>query len=229
MDNYKCYIYKIEDKKYNKIVYIGQHKANNKYYFCSSTILIRYKKLFGIKKLKDRFNKEIIEYCDISEINKKEKHWIKHYDTFNNGLNLTEGGNTMSKCVIGKTYPQKNQKLKNRKYSIKTKYLMSIAKQGFKPSIKCHQNRINKMSKPVLQYDLEGNFIKEWSNGKQAANLLNIKSYGDISACCLNKQKSAHNFIWKYKENNNIILKIESKSPTNYPKNRKSKTNENKS
>lgn len=112
------------------------------------------------------------------------------------------------------------------KRSLDTKHLMKISKINYKPNILCHENRIKSLSKPVLQYDLDGNFIKEWINGREAANILNIKSYGDISACCLKKQKTAHGFMWFYKKDN-IILKINPKEKNQYPKDRKSKNEKN--
>jgi hypothetical protein len=54
---------------------------------------------------------------------------------------------------------------------------------------------IDKISKPILQYDLEGNFIKEWPSTTEAKK----HHKGDIGACCLGKQKTAGGYIWKYK------------------------------
>jgi hypothetical protein len=55
-----------------------------------------------------------------------------------------------------------------------------------------------KRNKSVLQYDLKGNFIKEYESQSQASRETNI-SQGDISACCRNKQKTTGGFIWKFK------------------------------
>lgn len=46
-----------------------------------------------------------------------------------------------------------------------------------------------------MQYDLEDNFIKEWSSLKEAK--INFK--GDIGACCREKQNTAGGFKWKFK------------------------------
>lgn len=51
--------------------------------------------------------------------------------------------------------------------------------------------------KPILQYDLEGNFIKEWSSKKEAVRA-GYQEYC-IWRCCNNKSKTHRNFIWKYK------------------------------
>jgi len=58
-----------------------------------------------------------------------------------------------------------------------------------------HRNKI------VLQYDLQGNFIKEWESIKKAAiELFNIEEKRTgIVACCRGQQKKAYGFIWKYK------------------------------
>ena len=62
---------------------------------------------------------------------------------------------------------------------------------------------INKLFKDrrkgVLQYDIFGNFIKEWSSIKEAGETLHI-SCGNISNCCRGKYKQTKNYIWKYKK-----------------------------
>jgi group I intron endonuclease len=52
----------------------------------------------------------------------------------------------------------------------------------------------------ILQYDLEGNFIKEYISASQAGR--EIKHNGNSISDCLNgKQKTAFGYVWKYKEN----------------------------
>lgn len=53
--------------------------------------------------------------------------------------------------------------------------------------------------KSVIQYDLKGNFIKEWDAIMTASKTLNI-FHSNISSCCNNKRKTAGGYIWKYKE-----------------------------
>ena len=50
---------------------------------------------------------------------------------------------------------------------------------------------------PVLQYSIDGDFIKEWSNVNNAAQALKIRGIGEV---CRGKQKSAGGYIWRYKE-----------------------------
>ena len=54
--------------------------------------------------------------------------------------------------------------------------------------------------KTVLQYGLEGAFIKEWPNAHSAERVLNISGIGEV---CKGKKKSAGGFLWKYKEEKN--------------------------
>ena len=52
-----------------------------------------------------------------------------------------------------------------------------------------------------LQYDLNGNFIKEWESAKEAERELGINN-SLISSACLGKIKTAGGFIWKNKFEN---------------------------
>lgn len=58
--------------------------------------------------------------------------------------------------------------------------------------------------KSINQYDLDGNFIKEWSSAVEAGKSLN-KLQSAISSCCRGKLKSAYGFIWKFKDNKTDI------------------------
>lgn len=53
-------------------------------------------------------------------------------------------------------------------------------------------------SKVILQYDLYGNFIKEWASTKEIERQLGY-SHSNISKCCNGKYKSACGYKWKYK------------------------------
>lgn len=57
----------------------------------------------------------------------------------------------------------------------------------------------NKNSIPVLQYDINGNFIKKWDNAVVAAQHLKIDSKG-IRKCARGERKTAYNYIWKSEE-----------------------------
>lgn len=53
------------------------------------------------------------------------------------------------------------------------------------------------VNKSVLQYDKEGNFIREYSSINEAER----KVKGDVGAMLAGRQKTAGGYIWKFKEN----------------------------
>ena len=58
--------------------------------------------------------------------------------------------------------------------------------------------RISKRrSKTVLQYDLEGNFIREWKSTAECGR--NGYDQGHVAACCQGKLKKHKDSIWRYK------------------------------
>jgi hypothetical protein len=56
---------------------------------------------------------------------------------------------------------------------------------------------LSKKLKPIIQYDSNGNFIKEWSSASEA-NKYNFNNSG-ISKCCRGERKLYKNFIWRFK------------------------------
>ena len=52
-------------------------------------------------------------------------------------------------------------------------------------------------SKPILQYDLEGNFIKRWDSIADANRSFG-KGHSNISLCLTGRHKTAYGFKWEY-------------------------------
>lgn len=59
------------------------------------------------------------------------------------------------------------------------------------------KNTNGKLSKTVLQYDLEGNFIREWQSTKECGR--NGYNQGAVAACCRGELKKHKDSIWRYK------------------------------
>ena len=64
-----------------------------------------------------------------------------------------------------------------------------------------------KNSKPIFQYDLEGNLLTSWSNANEAEKCLSIQGNNQfskrfyrqvISRCARGERNTAYGFIWKY-------------------------------
>lgn len=58
--------------------------------------------------------------------------------------------------------------------------------------------RVSSRSKAVLQYDLEGNLIKEWKSAKEVERILGYSNVG-ISQCCRGLLKKSKGYIWRFK------------------------------
>lgn len=118
----------------------------------------------------------------------------------------TESRKKMSDSALGKKLTEETKmKMSNfwkgKPKSDETKKKMSESAKGENNNYKRYLERTglpHAKSKPVLQYSLDGEFIKEWVNGNVASKETNL-SYKSINACLREKQKTSGGFIWKYK------------------------------
>jgi len=123
----------------------------------------------------------------------------------------------MSKSALGKKKSKTHKEniglaKKGNKYRLGTKHTLenkqSIGEKNRKPKPKGFGEKISKANKgkigptkykPIFQYDLEGNFIKEWSSIKEAEIFYFGKPNDSIGSCCRGKTIQVKNFKWKYK------------------------------
>ena len=136
-----------------------------------------------------------------------ETYWIYQFKAWGfNLVNETFGG----EGSIGyKHTPETLLKLKiyylnNKKVLKPKKILMSKEEKRIFQS--------NKMSIPILQYSLEGDFIKEWKSITLAAKYYKVWVLAIIFALKNNNKKSV-GFLWRYKENE-VKLNIDNYIPT---------------
>ena len=92
--------------------------------------------------------------------------------------------------------PQVNHKDENKLNNVVTNLEWCDAKYNTNYGT-ARQRMTEKQSKPVLQYDLEGNFIKEWKSTMECGR--NGFNQSSVAACCRGKRKTAKGFIWEYK------------------------------
>ena len=124
--------------------------------------------------------------------NPENKPEIDHINTIktDNTVFLNEDGSI--------NYEKTNLRWTTRKENINnplTKTKMQI--NARKPS-KGKYGKKHHRSKPIIQYDKEGNFIKEWDCANDVERVLGI-SNKHIGSVCLGKRKSCGGYIWKYK------------------------------
>jgi hypothetical protein len=189
-------------------VYIGKTKRNRKYaHVHTFGPDITYTIIDSIDSL-DRKDWEPLETYWIQQF----KAWgfevlnknnggggpITHSEDTKNKIRLSHAGIKRPKHIgekISKSNTgNKKIRIKQRKdkgipKSETHRYKMSIAKLG-KPS--------TNPTKPILQYDTQGNFIKEWNSGTEISKILGI-SHGNIVKCCKGLRKHIGGFVWHYK------------------------------
>lgn len=171
-------------------------------------------------------------------LNSMEQYYIRRYDTFRYGYNATIGGEGTSGMVVteenrkkraaalkGK-HRTKEQRERMRQIKIgvpmteeayksfmawfpyrdkKTIYAkVGAALRGRKRDKDVVMRGATKRRKPVLQYSITGEFIKELSG----ATFFGDNKEANIIACCKRKINSAYGYIWRYKNGENIPMKI---------------------
>jgi group I intron endonuclease len=141
---------------------------------------------------------EIIEECDLEQLNERETYWKQYYlDQFKGDWNMVlfcnlydAGGGPKSEETKKKMSESSLGKSKSEAH----KRNLSLAKKGkLTPE---HREKLNMgiKLKPnfVFQYDLEGNFIQEYLNYKQASNFLQI--HKSIISAVIDTNKTGKGF-----------------------------------
>jgi hypothetical protein len=151
-------------------------------------------KVNWIKKLRKSNQKPLIIELDIAYSLKEaaylEKYWISQLKTWGFKLtNTTEGGegalgykhDLETKMRMKQIQALKPKKPKKPKLSKEEKYLVIS----------------QKLSKPILQYDLNGTFIKKWNSILEAAKWFGCKSSA-IRHALVDNTKVSQNYFWRY-------------------------------
>lgn len=111
---------------------------------------------------------EEIDQCRWDESQKRETDWIKYYKDLGYDLvNSTDGGEGNAGWI------QKEETIEKRKETIR-----------------------NKLPK-VYQYDINGNFIKEWNSAADAAEELQITT-GGIRRCLIGERRFYKDYVWSF-------------------------------
>lgn len=143
--------------------------------------------------------------------------WAKDFDWSKRNIDQSwKNGYDWSKKVANTDYSY----LKNKDFHQKRVAKVDWDKQSKKRTQNTdYKAKAKKCKKPILQYDLDGNFIKEWDSNKDVQATLKIYP----TSCLRGKNKQAGGYMWLYKTDQ-YLLKIPSfNSKRNYPKNRKNK------
>lgn len=195
-------------------VYIGKERSHKQ-----DKRINQHKRTYG-----DNINFSYIDYIDSWESKDwkpLESYWIEQFKHWGfNVLNKNPGGGgaiiiseesklRISKANKGRSINKGIPKSKSHKDKIglahKNKIISQSTRNKTSNSLKgrkqTNQEKINRaktLFKPILQYDLEGNFIKEWESITQASQMLGV-NISSISACVTGKYKSTRKYKFKFK------------------------------
>lgn len=215
-------IYKIKNKITNQ-VYIGQsvdikarwaaHKSpgtwNDKtkpsYYYRLYTAFREY----GL----ENFEFSVIEECEKVNLNEREKYWIKYYDSFNNGYNMTPGGQTYGNNKVSAVYQyslegkflQKYDSVREaaEKYNIPVHNIYSaLSRNNIAGKYQWSYVKVDRMDSnfsnriPVISFTLKGQRVNTYLGMNEAAQLSG-DSWNTIKKSCETHQHSGK-YQWRY-------------------------------
>lgn len=196
-------IYKITNKT-NGRAYVGQsihieqrwqeHISQNK----NSLIHLAIKK-YGVKN----FTFEVLEECQPEELDIKEQYWIKYYNTYEEGYNLTMGGKSGFKYDVEAVYQE----------FCKTQNLSQTAK-----NIGCHESTVrniirtyginlsnlqeNKIIEQIDPTTLQ--VIKRYASIQEAADAVKVHRSA-ITMAINGTHKSSAGYYWREMGSNKIF------------------------
>ena len=214
-------IYKITSP--SRKVYIGQSTdINNRWKYYLKVKCKDQPRLYNSLKKHGPENHifEVIEECLVEQLDERE---IFHKQQFINEFGWSK--TLFCHLIDGKggyksdeTKRKMSESNKGKKHSIETCLKISISLMGrieseetkkLKsknnigvsrgkgiPKSKEHILKTSKsLRKPILQYDLQGNFIKEWEGRIEVKKILNL----DVNSCINKKAKTSGGYIWRKK------------------------------
>jgi len=193
--------------------YIGKDALNSPSYFGSGVEIKQIIKKEG----KGNLVKTILEYCiNKKDLAEREEFWLQKFDAENNPLFMNRTnkafGNSglteetklkikMSSLGKPKSIEARNNMSKGRTGKTRNQIKIRSDKgkpRGPSPWVSENLKTRNREStfKPVIQYDLEGNIVREYKSAREAKNITNLKPQNALTGAC----KTCGGYIWKYKE-----------------------------
>lgn len=206
-------IYKITNNINGK-AYIGQsihveerlrqHQTQYTYKDIDKPLYLAFTK-YGI----ENFSFEVLEECKEENLNEREIYWIDYYDTYYNGYNANRGGtgrffdnsiffkawdDGLSVGEIAKKYQVSPTTVRNYLLGYKNYSIQESNARGGKIAY----NKGGKTkAMPVNQYDLKGNFIKQWPSKKEIQRQLGIEVIA-ITRVCRRERQTTGGYIWRH-------------------------------
>jgi hypothetical protein len=210
----KYYVYRWIRLDKNEPFYIGiGTKTKNDIKYGTFTRASSDKKNNTIwKSIKDKTSiliQIVLESDDYNFIKCKEKEFINLYGRIDLGTgclaNMTDGG----EGTVGVIVSEKSRKLRgiNAKNRIRcqtsyTKMTNTRKENNFMQTQETKDKISSTKSMPIIQWSLDGKYIKLWKSASQAARVLQISKESITQAACLSNKKvyTSAGYIWTYEK-----------------------------
>lgn len=153
---------------------------------------------------------------DKNELAQREKYWISYYDSYNNGYNMTKGGEggngTHAKNLDKwrKEHPEESQKLINNLLLWREQHIEEVKKanlKGAETRRKKYGNNITQKANNTNRKKVQCiETQKIYNSVIDAAKDMNGANGSHIGQVCNGKRKTAFKYHWKWvdeKEGNN--------------------------
>lgn len=159
----------------------------------------------------DAFEVMEIEKCDNSILNEREKYWIKKYNSYGNGYNLTIGGGGTRKYEdsdilkywnLGYATSDISKLIGCGRNTARTRLIgMGIPANEIRErgNLAISESK----QKKVYQYDRSGNFLKTFYSTTEAAKELKC-NHSNIASAAQGNLKSAGGYLWSYEKKEKI-------------------------
>lgn len=199
----------------NSKVYIGQTINSLKQRRCGHISDSRRGKDTKISRALKKYGEnnfifgELVRCNNTNELNEMELYFINTYKSINDkyGYNLRIGGEcgfkvsdeTKTKISISAKNASKKAKENGKHWSCK-----KCSEEKKKHLRQVLTSELNPKNRPVLMYDLAGNFIKRFHSARESARQID-KGAGNIITCCNKKLKTAYGYKWVYEESLTMV------------------------
>lgn len=148
-------------------------------------------------------NKPCIDHINgVRDDNRLENlRWCTHLE--NNNFPLSILNKSIAQKALAQNESWRKKKSEASKKAMENpelrKRLSEARKNIWRDPEYIRKQRIRKANKPVLQFDLDGNFVREYMSINEAHRVTGVSS-SSIIRSCKGRNNMAGNYIWRYKE-----------------------------
>lgn len=151
----------------------------------------------------NNFSWAILEECEDTFLNERERYWISYYNTFKEGYNLTEGGDDAHALVSWiKSNPDKAKEnaLHGLKYA--QQYNEEHREEHLKQLASARQKGVDTVKRKIkcIELNLEFDSIADAERWSQTSDNPNGKicHHQQISKVCSGQRQTTGGYHWQY-------------------------------